>query len=165
MAEPVENLLKRAIKISEGIYHRLVLLVGESGSGKTTTLSNLNNELGIEILNINLLLSQQLLEMTPRQRALQLPKILDQVIRGAGEIVILDNIEILFDTSLKQDPLKLLQKISRNKTIISSWSGKQDRSKLLYAESGHPEYRNYNISDFLTVSMDGTNNFNSSTEL
>lgn len=165
MAEPVENLLKRAIKISEGIYHRLVLLVGESGSGKTSTLNKLSNELGIGVINLNLWLSKQLLEMTPKQRTLQLPRILDQVIREAGEIVILDNIEILFDTSLKQDPLKLLQKISRNKTIISSWSGKQDRANLLYAQPGHPEYRIYNISDFLTVSMDGTNNFNPSNKL
>ena len=165
MAEPIENLLNRAIKITEGIYHRLILLVGESGSGKTSTLNNLSNKLGIEILNLNLLLSKQLLEMTPKQRSLQLPKLLDQIIREAGKIVILDNIEILFDTSLKQDPLKLLQKISRNKTIISSWSGKQDRANLLYAEPGHPEYRNYNISDFLTISMDGTNNFDPSNKL
>lgn len=164
MAEPIENLLKHAIEMSERIYHRLVLLVGESGSGKTSTLNHLSNELGIEIINLNLRLSEQLLEITPKKRPLQLPKILDQVIREAGEIAILDNIEIMFDTSLKQDPLKLLQKISRNKTIISSWNGKQDHLKLLYAERGHPEYRNYKISDFLTVSMDGTSNFDSSTK-
>ena len=160
MADPIQNILKRAIEASEGTYHRLILLVGESGSGKTKALNDLGKELGVKILNLNLLLSKQLLEMTPKQRSLQLPKILENTIREEGETVILDNIELLFDTSLKQDPLRLLQMISRNKTIISSWSGKQDRSKLLYAEAGHHEYRTYDITDLLIVNMDGSGNLN-----
>lgn len=165
MAEHIDSLLKRAITASQGIYHRLILLIGESGSGKTQTLTDLSKELGIPLLNLNLWLSKQLLEMTTKQRTLQLPKILENVTRDADEIVILDNIEILFDTNLKQDPLRLLQKISRNKTIISCWSGKQNGSRLLYAEAGHPEYRTYDTTDFLTVNMDGKNNFSSATKL
>jgi ABC-type uncharacterized transport system ATPase component len=160
MTEHIQDILKRAIDVSEGTYHRLVLLVGESGSGKTKALNDLSIEIGVEIINLNLLLSKQLLEMTPKQRALQLAKIIEDTIRGEGDTVILDNIELLFDNSLKQDPLRLLQMISRNKTIISSWSGKQDRSKLLYAETGHPEYRNYDITDLLIVNMDGSSNLN-----
>jgi hypothetical protein len=160
MAELIQNILKRAIAVSEGTYHRLILLVGESGSGKTKVLNDLGKEIGVEVINLNLLLSKQLLEMTPKQRSLQLAKIIEDTIRGEGDTIILDNIELLFDISLKQDPLRLLQMISRNKTIISSWSGKQDRSKLLYAEAGHPEYRTYDVSDFLIINMDGSSNLN-----
>ncbi|NQU65181.1 MAG: BREX-3 system P-loop-containing protein BrxF [SAR324 cluster bacterium] len=159
MAEPIESLLRRAITESAAIYHRLILLVGEPCSGKTETLTELSKAIGVSIINLNLSLSEQLLTLTPKKRSLKLPQIIDDIIRETGEIVILDNIEILFDTSLKQDSLRLLQKMSRNKTIVSSWSGKQDHSKLLYAEAGHPEYRTYDITDFLSVNMDGTNNF------
>ncbi len=158
MAEPIQKKIKRSIAASEGAYHRLILLVGESGSGKTKALNDLSLEIGVEVINLNLLLSKQLLEMTPKQRSLQLAKIIEDTIRGEGDTVILDNIELLFDNSLKQDPLRLLQMISRNKTIISSWSGKQDQSKLLYAEAGHPEYRTYDITDLLIVNMDGSSN-------
>jgi len=160
MAEIIQNTLKRAIDVSEGAYNKLILLVGESGSGKTKALNDLSVEIGVEIINLNLLLSKHLLEMTPRQRSLQLVKIIDDTIRGEGDTIILDNIELLFDTNLKQDPLRLLQMISRNKTIISSWCGTQDRLKLLYAEAGHPEYKIYDITDFLIVNMDGSNNLN-----
>jgi len=160
MAELIQNLLIRAMDVSEGTYHRLILLVGESGSGKTKALNDLSIEIGVEVINLNLLLSKHLLEMTPRQRSLQLVKIIENTIRGEGDTIILDNIELLFDNSLKQDPLRLLQMISRNRTIISSWSGKQDRSKLLYAETGHPEYRTYDITDLLIINMDGSNNLN-----
>jgi hypothetical protein len=115
MAELIQNILKRAIAVSEGTYHRLILLVGESGSGKTKALNDLSIEIGVEVINLNLLLSKQLLEMTPKQRSLQLAKIIEDTIRGEGDTIILDNIELLFDISLKQDPLRLLQMISRNK--------------------------------------------------
>ncbi|GAX61712.1 ABC-type multidrug transport system, ATPase component [Candidatus Scalindua japonica] len=160
MPEPILNILKRAIDMSEGTYYRLILLVGESGSGKTKALNDLSIEIGVEVINLNLLLSKQLLEMTPKQRSLQLAKIIEDTIRGEGDTIILDNIELLFDISLKQDPLRLLQMLSRSKTIISSWSGKQDRSKLLYAEAGHPEYRTYDVTDFLIINMDGNSNLN-----
>ena len=160
MPEHIQDKLKRSIASSGGTYHKLILLVGESGSGKTKALNDLSIEIGVEIINLNLLLSKQLLEMTPKQRSLQLANIIEDTIRGEGDTVILDNIELLFDNSLKQDPLRLLQMISRNKTIISSWCGKQDRSKLLYAETGHPEYRAYDITDLLIVNMDGSSNLN-----
>jgi hypothetical protein len=160
MPEHIQDKLKRSIASSGGTYHKLILLVGESGSGKTKALNDLSIELGVEIINLNLLLSKQLLEMTPKQRSLQLAKIIEDTIREEGDIIILDNIELLFDISLKQDPLRLLQMISRNRTIISSWNGKQDQSKLLYAEAGHPEYRTYDITDLLIVNMDGSNNLN-----
>jgi hypothetical protein len=70
--------------------------------------------------------------------------------------VVLDNIEILFDKDLKQDPLRLLQGISRNRSVVASWNGTVSGSKLLYAEAGHPEYRSYDLEDTLIVSTRGT---------
>jgi len=42
---------------------------------------------------------------------------------SAADVVLLDNVEVLFDVSLKQDPLRLLQGLSRNKTVVAAWSG------------------------------------------
>jgi hypothetical protein len=63
-------------------------------------------------------------DLTERQRALQLPSLLMDIVNdAAGDVVLLDNIEILFDVSLKQDPLRLLQGLSRNKTVVAAWNG------------------------------------------
>ncbi len=40
-----------------------------------------------------------------------------------GDVVLLDNLEILFDTALEVEPLRLLQVSSRNRTIVASWNG------------------------------------------
>jgi len=157
MIKPIKDRLLVSAKEAEKLYHRLVLLVGAQKRGKTTVLNAIAEELGKDIININLELSERLLEMTAKKRTLKVSGIFDKIIGKDQQIVILDNIEILFDVALKQDPLSLLQKSSRNRTIIASWSGKVEDEKLIYAEPGHPEYRTYNTNDILIVTMDKNN--------
>lgn len=152
----IQDKIKQSIKASDVLYHRLALLVGETGSGKTGVLQDVASELGTSVVNLNLVLSSELLELTARQRVLRLPEILGQIADKASSPLILDNIEILFDRDLKQDPLRLLQGVSRNRTVVASWSGKYIAGRLLYAETGHPEYRSYDLIDALIVAMDGT---------
>ena len=156
MAEPIHDKIKRSLQTSEGLYHRLVLLVGKTGSGKTAVLQDIAKEFGSSVINVNLALAGELLELTAKQRSLRLPGILDQIADQAQAPVVLDNLEILFDKDLQQDPLRLLQGISRNRTLVASWNGSISSGRLLYAEPGHPEYRSYDTVDALIVSMDGT---------
>lgn len=133
--------IKNELSAIESSYYRLILLVGPSGSGKTLLLQALQTKTGIPLINVNLELSKKLLDLTWRQRTLQTPKLLEEIVASTqNQTVALDNCEVLFDVNLKQDPLRLFQNISRNKTIISSWNGSVDKEYLFYAEPGHPEY-------------------------
>lgn len=134
------------------LYSRLVLLVAPIGGGKTTLLQQLADKLSLPHINVNLELSSKLLDLTQRQRTLQMPKVMQDVVEQAnGDTVILDNIEILFDVQLKQDPLRILQNLFRSKTIVAAWGGSADSGQLKYGTSGHPEYRVYPIQDFLVT--------------
>ena len=106
MAGATQDKIKRSLQAAEGLYHRLVLLVGEAGSGKTSVLRDVAKDFGTEVVNVNLALSAELLELTAKQRALRLPGILDQIVDKEQSPVVLDNLEILFDKDLKQDPLR-----------------------------------------------------------
>ncbi len=137
-----------------GMYHRLVLLVGTSG--KTEALQEIRKLRSLPLINVNLELSRNMLEFTERQRALQLPRLISNLIEStASDIILLDNIEILFDVALKQDPLRLIQGLSRNKTIVATWGGAVSGETLTYAAPGHPEYRQYKIKEFIVVSQEG----------
>jgi hypothetical protein len=160
MAVPIQEKIKLSLEAAAGLYHRLVLLVGESGSGKTGVLRDVAEEFGRSVINVNLALSSELLELTTKQRSLRLPGILYQIVDKAQpppeSPVVLDNLEILFDKDLKQDPLRLLQGISRNRAVVASWNGTSTGGRLGYAEMGHPEYRSYYPVDVLIVNMDGS---------
>jgi len=123
-------------------YHRLVLVVGPARSGKTAALQCVAREAGWPVINLNLRLSESLLELTHRQRALRTSRIVGEIVQEDGaDTVILDNPEILFTADLKLDPLRLLQGLSRNRTIVAAWPGTIEGETLIYGESGHPEYR------------------------
>jgi hypothetical protein len=63
----------------------------------------------------------------------------------------LDNIEMLFHPDLHQDPLRLLQSLSRNRTIIAAWRGRCSERALIYAAPEHPEYRRFDDPDALLI--------------
>ena len=98
-----------------------------------------------------------MLELTERQRALQLPGLLRGIVEGDDkDTVLLDNIEVIFDVDLKQDPLRLLQSLARSKTVVAAWSGNIVDGSLVYAAPDHSEYRHYPIRDFLIACPEGT---------
>ena len=152
MAEPLaDRVIKRIGQVAE-LYHRLVMLVAPAGAGKTAALQDVHERTAAPLVNVNLELSRRMLDLTERQRALQLPRLLAEIVGvSAADVVLLDNVEVLFDTSLKQDPLRLLQGLSRNKTVVAAWSGSIDGEHMVYATPDHPEYKRYPLRDFLVV--------------
>ncbi len=157
MAEPLADQVLRKIKQADEHYHRLMLVVAPAGAGKTTALQDVKERVGAPQINVNLDLSRRMLDLTERQRALQLPRLLREIINDtACKVVLFDNTEILFDVSLKQDPLRLLQGLSRNKTVVAAWSGAIDGDHIIYAVPDHPEYRRYRVRDFLVASPEVT---------
>jgi len=155
MLEPLADRIIQTIDRSVELYHRLIFLVSPAGTGKTAILRRVHDRLSVPIINVNLELSRRMLDLTERQRILQLPLILSEIVNASvADVVLLDNIEILFDISLKQDPLRLLQGLSRNKTLVSSFSGSIKDGHMIYAAPDHAEYRRYPLHDLLVVSAE-----------
>ena len=159
MADSLADQIMRKVGPAASLYNRLVLVVAPTGAGKTTALQDVRNRTGAPLVNVNLELSRRMLELTERQQALQLPRLLQEIARVSNdgeETVLLDNIEVIFDISLQQDPLRLLQGLSRNKIVVAAWNGTIVDDYLTYAAPGHPEYRRYPMRDFLVVSPEMT---------
>ncbi|CAB1056977.1 VrlJ [Olavius sp. associated proteobacterium Delta 1] len=157
MAEPLADQIMRKVNQAAELYHRLMLVIAPSGAGKTTALLEVRDRTGATLINVNLELSRLMLDLTQRQRALKLPRLLQEIVdKDTGNMTFLDNIELLFDVGLKQDPLRLLQGLSRNKTVVASWNGAIIDGFLTYAEPAHPEFRRYPVHDFLVASPEMT---------
>ena len=146
--------IEDVLPILTGQFHRLLLIAGPVGSGKTPLLKALCQKHDLPYLNVNLALSQRLLDLTERERPLRVRRLLADVIdEQLADAVVLDNIELLFDPALHQDPLVCLQGLSRNKTLIVAWGGDYMNGVLTYAEPGHPEYRRYEHPEALIVAV------------
>jgi hypothetical protein len=135
-------------------YHRLIIILNPDSRIANMSKLDIAGKFGLRYINLGLILSQMLLDLTERQRALRMPQLVDQIIGCVeDEPTVLDHIEILFEPSLKQDPLRLLQGLSRNKTILAIWNGQVNNGYLTYATTEHPEYRKYSIRDLNILSL------------
>jgi len=150
--DTIVTTLEEAIQQASGQYFRLVILAGLPGSGKTAALQSIAHRAGCQLLNVNLELSKRMLELTRTQRSRQVERLVKDLIAAApGEVVLLDNLEILFDTALEVEPLRLLQVLSRNRTVVASWSGTYVGGTLTYAEPGHPEFVQFKQVDAVVI--------------
>jgi len=102
MAGPLADKVIRRIGQAAELYNRLVMLVAPTGAGKTTALQEVHRRTSAPLINVNLELSRRMLHLTERQRTLQLPHLLSEIVGApATDAVLLDIIEVLFDESLK----------------------------------------------------------------
>lgn len=125
-------------------YHQLVLLVGAPRSGKTTVLRALADGQRWPLINLNLELSERLIQEPSRFRQIRvLDHMRDLLGRRGDAPVVVDNIELLFQRDLQQDPLQVLLAAARSRPVVASWPGACTDGALTYAVSGHPEHHRY----------------------
>ena len=130
-----------AVRSVQGSYNKLVIVAGPSGSGKTRLLNRLAEQLNMPVINLSLKMSERLLPLTKRQRRLKVEEIARDVIDEQNQSgVCVDNTELLFDSTLRLNPLVFLQDISRNRLILSTWNGAYDGNVLTFGYGGHPDF-------------------------
>ncbi|MFH1176117.1 MAG: BREX-3 system P-loop-containing protein BrxF [Acidobacteriota bacterium] len=157
MTEAIVQRIAESATHVAGLYHRLLLLVGPSGAGKSAALQRVAAAQGVAVINLNLELSRALLDVPRAQRSMTAPRALRRIADcHPGDTMVADNIEILFAPDLRLDPLRALQQLSRNRTVIAAWLGSVDCGRLTYAKPSHPEFRDYSAQDLVTVSVAGS---------
>jgi hypothetical protein len=136
------------------LYNRLLLIAGPVASGKTVLLRRISALSGYPMLNVGMELSRQMLELTERQRIIELPTRLEHLVSSQGsDVVLLDNTEFLFLRDLQQDALALLKAASRNRTMVVSWLGTCEREHLQYATPDHREFKRYSSSGLELIEL------------
>ncbi len=108
----------------------------------TETLQAIAKLHNLHAINLNLALSQRLIDLPAQQRSLVAFDEVRAIVDEAGSRgALLFNTEMLFDTSLKLNPLQCLQMLARHRTVVATWNGNLDGKALRYATPGHPDYR------------------------
>jgi hypothetical protein len=144
-----------------GAYERLALVIGPPGSGKSATLREVADGQSWPLINLGLALSERLIELAPAQRPSKVSEIAEALVAQAGDdVVLVDDIEILFEPSLQLDPLVLLRDLARRRTLVVVWpgvveaaSGDASEWSLVYAAPDHPEHRKYAAGHIPLISV------------
>lgn len=138
------------------LHSKLILLIGQPGSGKTALLAELGNQRDMKVMKVGATLGSRLAAIPQRQRALQTNVILRELADeyANGDLLLLDNIELLFDQTLKLDPLDLLKRHAHSRRVVAIWPGELVDGRLTYAQMGHPEYQDYGLDGLVPFEIE-----------
>ena len=158
---PVAMLPRLRQRVDEvaSLHSRLILLVGPPGCGKTALLSGLADQASASVMNLGLELGRRLAKLPSIHRQLQAGRLLREIVNehASGDLVLIDNIEQLFDTSLAINSVDLLKRQARARCVVAVWPGGHRQSstgqRLSYAETGHPEHRDYSLDGVVPFYM------------
>ena len=142
------------IRATQGAYYKLTVIAGGARSGKTHSLKQVAAQLDLPLINFSLLLSQRLLSQNRRQRSLNAEAVAIEVIdEHLKSGLCLDDTELLFDSTLRLNPLVFLQDISRNRLIVATWNGGVTGGELRFGHTGHPDYFSHTVTGYPVVSV------------
>ncbi|XAT59944.1 BREX-3 system P-loop-containing protein BrxF [Rhodobacteraceae bacterium Araon29] len=137
--------IERVVEDLAVMNSKLLLLIGAPDSGKSNLLGELAKRRQLKILNVGAALGQELLTIaSPRRNidAIDLLKSLSDEF-SQNDLLLMDNLEILFDQELKLSPLDILKRHSQARCVVAIWPGELKDKRLTYAKIGHPEFREY----------------------
>lgn len=138
------------------LHSKLVLLIGASGSRKSAALHELASATDATVLNLGTELGARLASLPQKQRPLdvvsELRDLADE--HAKGDLLLLDNLELLFDPSLQLDPLDVLKRHAHARRVVAVWPGLLRDGRLSYAEMGHPEYRDYGLNGLVPFEIE-----------
>lgn len=137
--------LQRKISDTALLNSKLILLIGPPRSGKTALLGQLSDRMNAQVLNVGLALGRDLLALPRTRRHLQVSELFKALADTATSqgLLLVDNIELLFDRTLQVGALDLLRSQARVRPVVAVWPGDLRENRLSYAVSGHPEHQDH----------------------
>ena len=134
---------------------KLILVTGAPHTGKTALLSAFAGRVDANILHVGSELGRRLAAIPQKQRHLQTGTLLRELAdeHAKGDLLLMDNIELLFDATLQLNPLDVLKHHAHSRRVVAVWPGESLGGRLTYADMGHSEHRDYAKNGFVVMQI------------
>ena len=103
---------------------------------------------GLQQVAINEKLAALLIKIKPERRTMRIERCFQEVLANVSENSCIRDFEVLFNPIYKIDVLQLLIIANRSKSFSALWPGTVTAGKLVYAEDGYADYKEYNIEQY-----------------
>jgi len=138
-------------------FHAVFFLAHPHIDQRMKVIEELKYQKGWVTISISNLLAQVLQEIPINKRSRQVPQLIASIVHAnMPDPVICTDIDLLFDPSLRLDPLSILLNISKQTTLIVAWPGSYQEGILTYAVPEHAHYRTWRsstICDYCVVKL------------
>ena len=97
---------------------------------------------------LNEKLAALLLKIKPERRTMRIKRCFQEVLTNIPENSCIRDFDVLFNPAYKIDVLQLLTVANRSKTFSVLWPGTVTDGKLVYAEDGYADYKEYDVEQY-----------------
>ena len=101
-----------------------------------------------QAVSMNTLLAKELIEITEKNRSMQLESVFVRVLQKLPEKPIIKDFDVLFHPNYQVDILAMMVSAYRRCSFDAIWPGNTDGNKLYYAEEGYMDYHMYEIARY-----------------
>ena len=121
---------------------------GTTGLLKPIIYCNPSEQIIEQAVSVNVLLSKYLSYVKPARRSMRLESCFNPVIDALPEDSIIKEFDVLFHPDYQVDILRMMVNACKRKPFRIIWPGRYSEGKLLYAEYGYRDYKEYIIQDY-----------------
>lgn len=102
----------------------------------------------LQQVSLNEKLAAILVKIKPERRSLRIERCFQDAIANIPENSCIRDFDVLFNPTYKIDVLQILMLANRRKAFSVLWPGTVENGKLLYAEEGYVDYKEYDVEKY-----------------
>ena len=121
---------------------------GPDGLMKPIIFCNPDEELVKNAIALNVSIAEKLVNVKISRRSFKLIGIVDAIIAELPEDSIIKDFDVLFNPDYQIDVLQLLITACKKREFKIIWPGTYSDGKLMYAETGCPDFKIYDIGKY-----------------
>jgi hypothetical protein len=133
--------LRSALLTARREHFRIIWLVGGLASDRSAIIRGVAGAEDGALLDVGKLLSATLIDIPLPHRAVSVDDAFSEILSsGSKDLLCLDHLEILFETSLLLQPIDLVRNASRRFLLLASWPGTFSEDFLIFGSEDHPAH-------------------------
>lgn len=101
-----------------------------------------------QAVSINVPLSKVLINVKSARRSMWLEKCFSAVIETLPDDAVIKDFDVLFHPDYQVDVLRMMVNVCKRRPFRMIWPGRYSDGKLIYAEDGYRDYKEYPIQDY-----------------
>lgn len=111
----------------------------------------LNNP--IRLVNLSKELARKLVSLSIRDRVRRLEGEVERVANDCGSSAWLTKLDVLFEPTLENDPMRLLKSIAKSQAVVAIWPGEITETSVVYSKPGKSDYKTYSLKELNDIQV------------